>query len=34
VGIAGEEIVHYEGEDSGVGVVAEEHGGEPMLDEK
>ncbi len=39
VGIADEEIVHYEGEGSGVGVVAEEeHGGgsfrEPMLGEK
>ncbi len=33
MGIADEEIVHYEGEGSGVGVVAEEHGsggfGEP-----
>jgi hypothetical protein len=27
MGIADEEIVHYEGEGSGVGVVAEEHGG-------
>jgi hypothetical protein len=38
VGIADEEIVHYEGEGSGVGVVAEEHRGggfgEPMLGEK
>jgi hypothetical protein len=38
MGIADEEIVHYEGEGSGVGVVAEEHGGgsfrEPMLGEK
>ncbi len=38
VGIANEEIVHYEGEGSGVRVVAEEHGGgsfrEPMLGEK
>jgi hypothetical protein len=38
VGIADEEIVHYEGEGSGVGVVADEHGGEsfrePMLSEK
>jgi hypothetical protein len=37
-GIADEEIVHYKGEGSGVGVVAEEHGGggfgEPMLGEK
>ena len=36
--IADEEIVHYEGEGSGVSVVAEEHGGgsfrEPMLGEK
>ncbi len=33
-----DEIVHYKGEGSGVGVVAEEHGGgsfrEPMLGEK
>jgi hypothetical protein len=38
VGIVDEEIVHYEGEGSGVGVVAEKHGdgsfGEPMLGEK
>ncbi len=38
VGIADEEIAHYEGEGSEVGVVAEEHGGgsfrEPMLGEK
>ena len=27
MGIADEEIVHYKGEGSGVGVVAEEHGG-------
>ena len=27
MGIADEEIVHYEGEGSGVDVVAEEHGG-------
>ena len=27
VGIADEETVHYEGESSGVGVMAEEHGG-------
>jgi len=27
VGIADEEIVHYKGESSGVGVVAEKHGG-------
>ncbi len=27
MGIADEEIVHYEGEGSGVGVVVEEHGG-------
>jgi hypothetical protein len=27
VGIADEEIVHYKGEGSGVGVVAEKHGG-------
>ncbi len=36
--IADEEIVHYKGEGSGVGVVAEEYGGgsfrEPMLGEK
>ncbi len=38
VGIADEEIVHYKGEGSGVGVVAKEHGGggfrKPMLGEK
>jgi hypothetical protein len=38
VGIADEEIVYYEGEGSGVSVVAEEHGGgsfgEPMLGKK
>jgi hypothetical protein len=37
MGIADEEIVHYEGEGSEVGVVAEEHGGgsfiEAVLDE-
>jgi hypothetical protein len=27
LGIANEEIVHYQGEGGGVGVVAEEHGG-------
>ncbi len=27
MGIADEEIVHYKGESSGVGVVAEKHGG-------
>ncbi len=38
VRIADEEIVHYKGEGSGVGVVAEEHGGgsfgESMLGKK
>jgi hypothetical protein len=35
VGIADEEIVHYEGEGSGVGVVAEDgRFREPMLGEK
>ncbi len=38
VAIANEEIFHYKGESSGVGVVAKEHGGgsfgEPMLGEK
>ena len=38
VGVADKKIVHDEGEGSGVGVVAEEHGGgsvgEPVLGEK
>jgi hypothetical protein len=32
MGISDEEIVHYEGEGSGVGVVAEEHGGGSFRD--